>query len=77
VRGAGSGAGRAHRRGAEDGAIRDVVAMQEAAGLAAVTDGEFGRAFWHVDIYIRRVEKVGGRLLNAEFYKVENVKDPV
>jgi branched-chain amino acid transport system substrate-binding protein len=27
-------------------------------------------------IYIRRVEKVGGRLVNVEFDKVENVKDP-
>ena len=28
-------------------------------------------------IYIRRVEKVGGQLLNVEFDKIENVKDPV
>ena len=28
-------------------------------------------------VYIRRVEKVGGRLVNVEFDKVENVKDPV
>ena len=28
-------------------------------------------------IYIRRVEKVGGDLVNVEFDKVENVKDPV
>ena len=33
----------------EDRAIRKAVAMQEAAGLQAVTDGEFRRAFWHVD----------------------------
>ena len=33
----------------EDRCIRDAVAMQEAAGLAAITDGEFRRAFWHVD----------------------------
>src|ERR671938_1477592 len=36
-------------REVEDGAIRDAVALQEAAGLQAVTDGEFRRAFWHVD----------------------------
>jgi len=36
-------------KGVEDAAIRKVVAMQEAAGLQAVTDGEFRRAFWHVD----------------------------
>jgi branched-chain amino acid transport system substrate-binding protein len=28
-------------------------------------------------VYIRRVEKVGGKLLNVEFEKFENVKDPV
>jgi branched-chain amino acid transport system substrate-binding protein len=28
-------------------------------------------------VYIRRVEKVGGELLNVEFDKIENVKDPV
>ena len=28
-------------------------------------------------IYIRRVEKVGNELVNVEFDKVENVKDPV
>ncbi len=28
-------------------------------------------------VYIRRVEKVGGRVVNVEFDKVENVKDPV
>ena len=28
-------------------------------------------------VYIRRVEKVGGRLRNVEIDKVENVKDPV
>jgi 5-methyltetrahydropteroyltriglutamate--homocysteine methyltransferase len=34
---------------AEDKAIRKAVAMQEAAGLQSITDGEFRRAFWHVD----------------------------
>ena len=33
----------------EDRAIRQAVAMQEAAGLQSITDGEFRRAFWHVD----------------------------
>jgi 5-methyltetrahydropteroyltriglutamate--homocysteine methyltransferase len=33
----------------EDRCIRDVVAMQEAAGLRAVTDGKFRRAVWHLD----------------------------
>lgn len=33
----------------EDRSIREAVAMQEAAGMPAVTDGEFRRSFWHVD----------------------------
>jgi 5-methyltetrahydropteroyltriglutamate--homocysteine methyltransferase len=33
----------------EDEAIVDVIKMQEAAGLKAVTDGEFRRAWWHFD----------------------------
>ena len=28
-------------------------------------------------IYIRRVQKVGGNLVNVEFDKIEKVKDPV
>ena len=34
---------------AEDTAIRDAVALQEAAGLQGITDGEFRRTFWHSD----------------------------
>ena len=33
----------------EDEEIRRVIARQEAVGLAAVTDGEFRRSFWHID----------------------------
>ena len=29
------------------------------------------------NIYIQQVEKVGGKLVNVEFDKVKNVKDPV
>jgi branched-chain amino acid transport system substrate-binding protein len=29
------------------------------------------------NVYIRRVDKVGGQLVNVEFDKVENVKDPL
>ena len=34
---------------AEDEGIRDVVRLQEEAGLQSVTDGEFRRASWHMD----------------------------
>jgi 5-methyltetrahydropteroyltriglutamate--homocysteine methyltransferase len=33
----------------EDAAIRDVVKLQEDAGLQAATDGEFRREQWHSD----------------------------
>ncbi len=33
----------------ESESIRKAVALQETAGLESVTDGEFRRAFWHVD----------------------------
>jgi 5-methyltetrahydropteroyltriglutamate--homocysteine methyltransferase len=36
-------------RAVEDGAIRDVVRMQEDIGLQSATDGEFRRASWHMD----------------------------
>ncbi len=43
---------------AEDDAIRDAVAMQEAAGLRSATDGEFRRAEWHTD-FIARLGGIG------------------
>lgn len=33
----------------EDAAIRDLITMQQEAGLLAVTDGEQRRSFWHFD----------------------------
>ena len=45
-------AGRASReqlRAAEDAAIREVVALQESAGLQGITDGELRRTSWHMD----------------------------
>ena len=36
-------------RQVENGAIRDVVRMQEDVGLQSATDGEFRRTSWHMD----------------------------
>jgi methionine synthase II (cobalamin-independent) len=36
-------------RAVEDKCIRDVIALQESAGLQAITDGEFRRDWWHID----------------------------
>ena len=36
-------------RDIEDKSIQKAIQLQEAAGMQAVTDGEFRRAFWHTD----------------------------
>jgi 5-methyltetrahydropteroyltriglutamate--homocysteine methyltransferase len=41
---------------AEDAAIGEAVALQESAGLKAITDGEFRRTFFHLDF----LEQIGG-----------------
>src|SRR5256886_5313689 len=40
-------------RAAEDAAIREVVALQEAAGLQGITDGELRRKSWHMDFLLQ------------------------
>jgi methionine synthase II (cobalamin-independent) len=40
---------RAALRAVEDKSIREVVALQESAGLQSITDGEFRRDWWHID----------------------------
>ncbi|MEJ2174400.1 MAG: 5-methyltetrahydropteroyltriglutamate--homocysteine S-methyltransferase [bacterium] len=44
-------------RVAEDAAIREAVAKQEAIGLQGITDGEFRRDWWHLD-FLSRLEGV-------------------
>ena len=44
-------------RRAEDAAIREAVALQEAVGLASVTDGEFRRTWFHID-FLERIEGI-------------------
>jgi 5-methyltetrahydropteroyltriglutamate--homocysteine methyltransferase len=46
----------ARKRQIEDDAIRDVVKMQEDAGLQGITDGEYRRASWHMDF----IYQIGG-----------------
>ena len=38
-----------HLREIEDQLITDLIAKQKAHGLKAITDGEFRRAYWHLD----------------------------
>ena len=48
-------------RAIEDKCIRDAVAMQEAAGLHSITDGEFRRKSWQTDF----VESISGAAMRA------------
>jgi 5-methyltetrahydropteroyltriglutamate--homocysteine methyltransferase len=41
----------------EDREIEGVIRQQEAIGLQSITDGEFRRAFWHID-FLERLEGV-------------------
>jgi 5-methyltetrahydropteroyltriglutamate--homocysteine methyltransferase len=49
--------GASELKAVEDREIKAVIAKQEAAGLQAVTDGEFRRAFWHID-FLERLDGV-------------------
>ena len=40
-------------RAAEDAAVREVVRLQEAAGLQGITDGEMRRQSWHMDFLLQ------------------------
>jgi 5-methyltetrahydropteroyltriglutamate--homocysteine methyltransferase len=57
-------------RAIEDESIREVVKLQEDAGLQSATDGEFRRASWHMDfIYqLGGVEKVMDSTLKVQFH---------
>jgi 5-methyltetrahydropteroyltriglutamate--homocysteine methyltransferase len=46
-------ASEAKLRTAEDAAIREVVALQEGAGLQGITDGELRRKSWHMDFLLQ------------------------
>jgi len=59
-------------RAVEDAAIRDVVKLQEDAGLRSATDGEFRRATWHMDfIYaLGGIQRAPGQL-KVRFHNAE------
>ena len=58
-------------KSAEDIAIRDAVAKQEALGLQSITDGEFRRDWWHLDFLggfagVTMIENPGPKFKNTE-----------
>ncbi len=66
----------AHKRGeisaaqlrtAEDGAVRDVVRLQEDVGLQSITDGELRRGSWHMDF----LYQIGGVTRVQDALKVQ------
>jgi 5-methyltetrahydropteroyltriglutamate--homocysteine methyltransferase len=64
-------------KGVEDAAILDVIALQRAAGIRTITDGEFRRTSWHMDfIYqLEGVSQVAGESLHVQFKNAEGAYD--
>lgn len=63
----------------ENEAIIDLIQKEEAAGLKAVTDGEFRRSWWHLDFFwgLTGVKKVGlesGYFFNGEETRAETAR---
>lgn len=61
----------------EDAAIRDLVAKEVAAGLKSITDGEFRRAYWHLDFFwgfggIDHVQATEGYRFHGETTKADS-----
>ncbi|HTW89067.1 MAG TPA: 5-methyltetrahydropteroyltriglutamate--homocysteine S-methyltransferase [Candidatus Binataceae bacterium] len=53
-------------RAIEDGCIREVIAMQERAGLKSVTDGEFRRRSWWLELILGWEGFAANRTANSE-----------
>jgi cobalamin-independent methionine synthase catalytic subunit len=56
---------------AEDRAVREAIALQEAAGLDVITDGEFRRQSWVVTIPLREEGASHAPLAGYEFLPAE------
>lgn len=61
----------------EDQTIRELVEKEIKAGLTSVTDGEFRRAYWHLDFFwgfqgIDHVQAASGYVFHAETTKADS-----
>ncbi|MEY8461790.1 5-methyltetrahydropteroyltriglutamate--homocysteine S-methyltransferase [Streptococcus merionis] len=61
----------------EDQAIRDLVAKQQELGLDNITDGEFRRAYWHLDFFwglngVKHVQAAEGYHFHDETTKADS-----
>ncbi|HME94780.1 MAG TPA: hypothetical protein VKN16_11255 [Methylomirabilota bacterium] len=54
-------------RAAEDTAVREAIALQEAAGLDVITDGELRRSSWVITIPLREEGAARAPLAGFEF----------
>ena len=63
-------------RSIEDRCIRDVVKLQEDAGLQAITDGEFRRTWWHFDFLSGFDGFELGRPLDRGTFKSSEIEQP-
>ena len=54
-------------RAAEDSAVREAIALQEAAGLDVITDGELRRSSWVITITLREEGAARAPLAGFEF----------
>lgn len=59
----------------EDKAIIELVKQQKAAGLHAITDGEFRRAFWHLD-FLEHLNGVEGYIPEGGYNQHFHGKQP-
>jgi 5-methyltetrahydropteroyltriglutamate--homocysteine methyltransferase len=60
----------------QEGAIRDVVRMQEEIGLRSITDGEYNRGFWQRDFLLKldNVSEAQSRIA-VRFHTADGVKE--
>jgi 5-methyltetrahydropteroyltriglutamate--homocysteine methyltransferase len=60
----------------QEGAIRDVVRMQEEIGLKSITDGEYNRGFWQRDFLLKLANVTEGQSrIAVRFHTAAGVKE--
>src|SRR5215813_7853829 len=60
----------------QEGAIREVVRMQEDIGLKSITDGEYNRGFWQRDFLLKLANVTEGQSrIAVRFHTADGVKE--
>lgn len=63
-------------RAAEDAAIRDILAVQQAAGIEIFSDGEYRRAMWMTGLPAATEGFVPGRMVMVSHWRKEGASGP-